>query len=325
MRIETAARAASLIYGVARWSTEQNSRKTCWLLPGNICEAVPLALISAGARIEFIDIDLQTCAIDLNLVETRLRGEKDIAGIVHAHPYGCLEHADEILTQLRILAAPDTLLIDDRCLCEPALEPPQSPADLVLYSTGHRKVLDLGGGGYAFATKDTEFPTPDLPCNRKAEAGLITALRQCEAQHKPLTAPLEQEIASWLPNTPGSDWMELSAQICAHLPTALEHTQRINAIYRAALPETICWPEPYQNWRFQIQTDNSDELLHKIRSAGFFASAHYGGFEHAFGPFDLPNTRAMQSRTVNLFNDENIAEDKAVELASLLSDDYETS
>ncbi|MBO6797758.1 hypothetical protein [Maricaulis sp.] len=315
----TTARASCLIYGFARRQAARQKSAGRWLLPGNICEAVPLALMSADAPIEFIDIDVETLALNTDRVASSLDRHGPCAGIINIHPYGSSHGAAQRLRHLRQLIGSNSLLIDDRCLCVPSLEPTESEADLVLYSTGYGKVLDLGSGGYGFARDPLNIPVPEAPHDPAAERRLVSALQTAETRGQ--VCPMdEDEILRrssdhWLPNTAGPDPVEQDKHVKSNLAPVLAHKRMINAIYREHLPEQACWPDPFQSWRFQISTHDSHALLEHIRAAGFFASSHYRGFEHAFGKFDLPETRRLQSKTVNLFNDKNIAEDQALALA----------
>ncbi len=73
--------------------------------------------------------------------------------VIRPYPAGSLKEIKE--------NHPDLLLIDDRCLCVPDLEPDlSSPAEVILYSTGYGKIVDLGFGGYACLSGNLAYQSP---------------------------------------------------------------------------------------------------------------------------------------------------------------------
>jgi len=143
--VVTAHRASNLIYEMAL-----QAPKGVWILPDNVCPAVPLALACAGARIRFVDIDEDTLCLDTKKT-TELAQQKDITGIVYVRTFGTDVSAADDLAKLR-KALPDITLIDDRCIGVPQthITETSGAADVILFSTGTGKILDLDGGAYGF-------------------------------------------------------------------------------------------------------------------------------------------------------------------------------
>lgn len=126
-----------------------------YVLPANICSIVPETLAAAGQAFEYVDIDERSLALDLDAAGTLLRRGRH-AGVVYVRAYGSMHEGEAPLEALRTDGGSGVLIIDDRCLCRPDTNaPPPSNADLTLYSTGSRKYLDLGGGGFAIARNET--------------------------------------------------------------------------------------------------------------------------------------------------------------------------
>ena len=138
-------RASTILFNLA-----QIAPPGVFLLPANICPEVPLALASAGRRCVFVDIEPDSWHMShrrtLDAMESR-----QVAGIVYVRAYGALQDDGAFFAALKEQDG-NALVIDDRCLCRPAIDnhiEADSNVDAVLFSTGHGKYLDLGGGGYA--------------------------------------------------------------------------------------------------------------------------------------------------------------------------------
>ena len=81
------------------------------------------------------------------------------------HTYGAvLEQDNCFITKIRT-NYPDTIIVDDRCLCIPALEITKGDADLYLFSTGNTKVVDVGFGGFAFMQDRWQYRIMDTSYN----------------------------------------------------------------------------------------------------------------------------------------------------------------
>ena len=130
MQIVQAPRASAIVYNFLK----SQDRSKPWLLPANICPIIPITFFKAGVPIEFVDISAETLHMDLEQAEERLkRGE--YGGVLYAHTYGELSTPDEFFQFVKT-QYPDLLLVDDRCLCIPDLDPPkETSADVMLYST----------------------------------------------------------------------------------------------------------------------------------------------------------------------------------------------
>ncbi len=94
--------------------------------------------------------------MDLEQAEGRLeRGS--YGGVLYAHTYGEPSTPVEFFQSIKS-KYPTLLLVDDRCLCIPDLDPSDEQfADVALYSTGYAKIADLGFGGYAFLKDDLAY------------------------------------------------------------------------------------------------------------------------------------------------------------------------
>ncbi len=163
MQIVQAPRASAILYNLLK--SQDNSNP--WLLPANICPIVPLTFFKAGVPFEFVDISAETVHMDLEQAEGRLkRGE--YGGVLYAHTYGEPSTPVEFFQSIKS-SYPEILLVDDRCLCIPDLDPPTDPfVDAILYSTGYAKIVELNFGGYAFLKNCTPYQPQHLPFDPQA-------------------------------------------------------------------------------------------------------------------------------------------------------------
>ena len=136
MKTVLAPRASAILYDLLQG--REASRP--FLLPANICPIVPVTFFKAGVPFEFVDISADSLLMDLDQAEARLRdGNGQYGGLLYAHTYGDLHSPQDTFRRLKE-RWPELLIIDDRCLCPPDLEPDEAQqSDVTLYSTGHAK------------------------------------------------------------------------------------------------------------------------------------------------------------------------------------------
>src|SRR5207247_9386303 len=105
-----------------------------FLMPAHICPIVPATFRKARVGYEFVDIDSGNLGLDFDEALARIR-TGEYGGLLYAHTYGVPITPDADLADVKRWDR-SCLVIDDRCLCIPDLEPPPSNADLILSSTG---------------------------------------------------------------------------------------------------------------------------------------------------------------------------------------------
>lgn len=240
------------------------------ILPSNICHDVVETLLYAGYTMQFVDMDARTLCLDWKQAISLAR---DACAILFVHTYGLEDDFSDFFVAAR-MENPHIAIIDDRCLCFPCLDLVQTDADLVLYSTGEKKQVDLGVGGIGYVAEGWRYE--DI---RLAENAVLTN-------------------DTWIPN---------KAEIEKKMDEVIRHKEKLNAIYRSNLSQYILrLPDPYQHWRFNIVVPNKMEMLKAIFDAGLYASGHYviqGG--------NCPIATNLYERVINLFNDFYYTEDQA--------------
>ncbi len=310
MNIIQAPRASAILYNLLKSQPNTNP----WLLPANICPIVPLTFFKAGVPFEFVDISAETLHMDLEQVGGRLeRGE--YGGLLYAHTYGEPSTPDDFFQHVKSLF-PNLLLVDDRCLCIPDLEPAQTiSADVNLYSTGYAKIVELNLGGYAFLQEDISYQPARLPFDLQAHEELEKSYKQVVQGHESYT----YQDSDWLQTDADLPaWYDYRQQIEAGLKASLKQRAVINEIYARGLPPEIQLPPEYQTWRFNLRLNNKDQVLEAIYAAGLFASSHYASLAGIMTPGRCSQAEALAKEVINLFNDHHFDPQKAEQVCMVI-------
>ena len=106
-------------------------------------------------------------------------------GVLYAHTYGEPSTPNKFFQDVKS-HHPELLLIDDRCLCTPDLEPdPDAAADVTLYSTGYAKIVELNFGGYAFLKDGTLYQPQHLSFTPQAYEDIESEYKEAIHNRKP--------------------------------------------------------------------------------------------------------------------------------------------
>jgi len=310
MQIVQAPRASAILYNLLK--SQDNTKP--WLLPANICPIVPITFFKAGIPVEFVDISAETLHMDLKQAEVRLK-RGTFGGILYAHTYGEPSTPSDFFQHVKS-HHPDLMLIDDRCLCIPDLEPNSAMiADAVLYSTGYAKMVELNFGGYAFLKDDKSYLPAHLPFNPNAHEEIESGYKQAIQNRTPYV----YTDSNWLQTDADLPaWYDYRQQIADGLKTSLQHRDALNAIYTNHLPVEIQLPQEYQSWRFNLRLKNKDNVLRTIFSAGLFASSHYASLAGIMAPGQCTQAEALANEIINLFNDHYFDPQKAEQTCAVI-------
>lgn len=310
MKIIQAPRASAILYSLLR--SQDNARP--WLLPANICPIVPITFFKAEVPIEFVDISAETLHMDLEQAEGRLeRGA--YGGLLYAHTYG--EQSTPVDSFQRVKSQhPGVLLVDDRCLCIPDLDPnPDMVADAALYSTGYAKTVELDFGGYAFLQSGIPYQPRHLPFNARAHEAIESGYERA-IQNR---ASYVYHDSDWLQTDEDlPTWDDYRRQIELGLERASQQRDALNSIYANTLPVEMQLPERYQAWRFNLRLKDKDRALRAVFSAGLFASSHYASLAGVMGPGRCPQAERLANEIINLFNDHHFDAHKAERVCAVI-------
>jgi hypothetical protein len=305
-------RASTILYNLLR----SGSRGGPWLLPANVCPIVPLTFLKAGCEFELVDIDEETLCMDTVQLLDRLRRDTlRYAGVLFVRTYGVEGSFDAFVAEAREWA-PEALFVDDRCLCAPRIDVPAAGLwDVVLYSTGYAKPVDIGFGGFGWCKPNVAYRRHTLPYQTEA-------LEQLTAQYKAAIdhgRPLPYVDSAWLDTTPpATPEREYAMLVTEGWSESLEHKRQINQIYRRALPDSIRLDDRFQTWRFQILVERKAELLASIFERGLFASSHYADLMGIFDSGTAPVAARLHARVVNLFNDRYFSTEQATAIVKIV-------
>lgn len=272
----TAYRASKILYNFLK--SNQERIRAPFLIPANVCVDVPRTFDEAEVPYQYVDIDARTLCMDEAYV---LSHAAECSGVLMVHTYGVECSFEEFYQQLRS-ANPEILIVDDRCLCMPSLDPDTYGADLVIYSMGDKKQVNLHKGAIGFITENVAYT------NHEVSEGFLT----------------------------NEEWHLKEGELLAVMDTAIAHKEKLNAIYRKALPKAIQLPETYQHWRFNILVENKDEILNALFTEGLFASSHY----RALGEVLAPIATNLANHVINMFNDDYFTEEQAIKSCKIINE-----
>ena len=308
--IATANRACSLLYSYIK---EHSSR--LWLLPVNVCPDVPLTFCLAQVSFKFIDIDPKTLCIDLDEVEKIIhQSPPGSIGLLYVRTYGVLNDIKSEFSRIKSIKK-DILIIDDRCLCMPTCNPDFEGADMLLYSTGHCKQIDLNGGGFAFYNADVEYHIDEALLYNGTDEEVLYKKAFDEG------CPLNNVPTGWLKQDYFEPFSEYFKKIKDKIPEREAQRTVINSIYSKNLPSEIQLRPEYQTWRFNIVVDSSvkDAILTNLFHNNLFASTHYHCVNRLFDSQIFLESDLLYSRVINLFNDKYYTEEKAIKTCEIIN------
>ena len=307
MKTILAPRASAILYDLVH----TRDRPHPFLLPANICPIVPVTFLKAGVAFEFVDISADSLLMDLDAVESRL-GLGQYGGLLYAHTYGDLHTPSEFFRRLKE-RWPGLLIIDDRCLCPPDLEPDEAQqSDMTLYSTGHAKIADVGFGGYAFVSDRLAVHHSALPFRQTDLVALETEYEARVDAGKPFV----YQDSQWLhTDAKLPAWQDYAERLRKATAESVAHRHSINAVYNSLIPPDLRLPDRFQLWRYSVRLADKTRALKEIFAAGLFASSHYASLVGIMGSGSGAHARALADHVVNLFNDSHytaaMAEDTA--------------
>lgn len=255
------------------------------ILPVNICEDVVNTLQYACNTLHFVDIDTHSLCLDWRQVMPLI---KDATAVIFVHTYGAENNLNEQIEKVRAIN-PQIAIIDDRCLCMPNYEYTDSTADLVLYSTGNKKQVDLGMGGIGLVEEKWCYEDKQVS---------------------------ENEFLS------NDTWILDKRALLLKKNAVTLHKKKLNAIYRQSLPKRIQLPDSFNNWRFNILVSDKTKILDALFHANLFASSHYAVYTHThtIASSRYPIASNLHKHVINLFNDFYYTEQQAIQTSQIINE-----
>ena len=308
MKTIISSRASTILYN---WLKTNNISYDV-IIPANICETVPAVYMKSGINITWLDISNKDWNISKKEVLSLI---KDRNYILHYnHTYGKVDPDAEGFFVLIKAINPKTIIVDDKCLCVPEVNGYESVADLTLFSTGPKKIVDLGYGGFAYTINKYGY--------KKHIKKFSTVDLETFEQHVKLR---HQKVDSVDQNIMKADWIEefddrysvkkYFSNIEEKYKAVLAHKNKINEIYKDLEKYSLGIAE----WRYNILANNKDECINALFNAGCYCSGHYMSLGNGyFFNKRTPNANYLYEHVVNLFNDFYIDENTATKCVEVL-------
>ena len=297
-------------------------KSTVFLLPSNSCPILIATFCKAGIKVRLTDIDDQFYLINPSHVFSSLEDAKTPLGLLFIRTYGFINDQSNFFSKIKS-QFPNTVIIDDRCLAIPSFEVDEISdpnVDLILFSSGYSKVVELGFGGYGLTQKQINpRKHANLEFNKSDHQLLIDHFRDSLDND----TPFEYPNSNWLDlRTPANSFLDYQSQVTSGLHDAASHKSKINAIYHSEMsgnPSIQLLSPSYWNWRFCILSDKKEQILKNIFSNNYFASSHYQPVDPFLGFKCSPVAFTLHQNVINLFNDFRITVDDAHSISDIVN------
>jgi hypothetical protein len=287
-----------------------------FLIPANVCPIVPAVYLKAGVSFEFVDINLETLEMDSMVILAKLKKNPNkYSGIHFVGTYGVNNFHEKLFREIKKISS-KLLIIDDRCLQKPDFITTSTNSDLILYSTGYSKYIDINWGGYAFLSQNISYYKKHSLNYNPSKLDELTL--QFNESIKNRTQLIYKDD-DWLGDTKFNGKFSIYKQnIIDKIPNIDNNKKEINNIYRNEIPFNTQLSEPFQNWRFNILVRNKKLLLENIFANGLFASSHYSPVTFMFRQKFAPNAQKLFDHVINLFNDFRFSPEKAENVSKIV-------
>jgi hypothetical protein len=285
-------------------------------MPANICPIVPITFFKAGVPFEFVDIAAESFHMDIHQTQARLWQRSGAwGGVLYAHTYGDPGTPHDFFRELK-RNWPDMLVIDDRCLCIPDLDPnAEMAADVALYSTGYGKIVQLGSAGFAFVKDGVPCGHSHLEFQEDNLAALEAEYKECVRVRRPYV----YHDSGWLQSDASlPSWAAFRERVQNALATSVAHRRSINALYNSRIPADLQLAERFQLWRFNLRMANPERALRALFEKGLFASSHYAALTGIMGRGTGAIAQELGDHVINLFNDHHYTLEMAEQTSEII-------
>jgi hypothetical protein len=314
------ARASTILYKVLKSIKIEKP----FLLPLNICPIVPTLFSKVGVSFEFIDISNNNFHMNHQILLQKV-STGEYGGVLYVRTYGAiLSSGEDIFREIKSIDR-EFFIIDDRCLSFPdfQFDITLTEADLVLFSTGYSKYIDIDWGGFGFLSDEYSYN------NKLFEKFVETDLERVIGAFRESLDNKTQLDKRFI----NSSWLDFKSVESSSFETYREnienrfremklHKKNINSIYYKELPEDIILNKEFQDWRFNIVVPNKEDVLKEIFNNNLFASSHYSHVDFIFFEKSLSKgsiAEELHSRVINLFNDHRFTEEMAYNIVKVVN------
>lgn len=285
-----------------------------WLLPSTICFSVPFLFIRLNKKITFYDY-----GYNINSVLNRI--ENADTGILLTDYYSKPWLPDNVKKLKELTPA----LIHDCCLSAPLthINDVDLVADLLLFSTGNGKVVDLGSGALGFyrSVYDiTLHPVANAENVRKEYEALDAYWKDILKDKDIFRKERVQAGVNWV-DTSDYDEPAYLSDISNTQKDQTGHQSMLNNIYEQLINPSFLNNEIGNKWRFNILVDQPQILLAHLFGQGLFASNHYASAAGHLNHKKKENRSSsyIEKHIINLFNNQHYTQEQAEQTATTIN------
>jgi len=188
-------------------------------------------------------------------------------------------------------------------------------ADVVLYSTGESKVIDIGWGGYAWLRQGILYRQHNLAYSKEDYERLVSDYKACISDNR----RYNYCESDWLKTRGDNSFYDYRQEVERQADVIFLHKQTMNEIYASNLSPAIQMSPEYQLWRFNILVDKKEQLLQNIFANGLFASSHYPSLTNIMSEGISLNAESLHKRVINLFNDLRFSLEQAEKIVEIIN------
>ncbi len=286
------------------------------ILPSNICHDVIFLLSYLGIEIQYLDIDKNTLELDKKAAIREVDHTKDTI-LLWNHTYGNEEVPYNFFAELK-LKAPQLIIVDDRCLCNPKkyrAEPNDKIIDLIIYSTGYGKQVELDYG--AFGLLNTQYKASyEYHDFAKGKYLRLKSLLLNSKFEKLL--PLLQDVWMKIDIDPVNE-INYMEELDKEEQSWRSHKEQLMEIYYNEIDNNYFLQEKFNNWRLNILVQNKNEFLRIIQREGLFASSHYPSMGSIFTKQKFLTSEWLHGHVINLFFNKHFTKDMVFKMTKLIN------
>lgn len=286
------------------------------IVPVNVCPIVIATLMKAKKPFKLIDINTNDYCIDTNKVMSLLHNDKDqYDTILFVRTYGAVLNKEDFFAEIKEQNK-DFLIIDDRCLAKPNISMIlESNVDVVLYSSGYVKFVELGFGGFAHIKDSFKYERHPVQFIERDHEALTNHFREVIAGNESFIYEDNQWLDSSVPKVTFEKYLN---DIDSRIYAIAEHKSKLNKIYKDIIPQEIVIGSKFNDWRFNILVEDKQRVIENIFKEDLFASSHYSPMSRFFSLTGYDVAEKVYSSVVNLFNDHRFTEDMAYRTAQIV-------
>lgn len=284
------------------------------LIPAQVCQIVPVTYMKLHIPYKIVDIDLDTMSMDLKQAKRYLE-EGNVQAMHYVYGYGHNKE-DENKRLLELRRTFGCTLIEDKCLCIPEFSEPKREYDLIIYSTGYSKVVDIGRGGFGHLNPKYSLEEQQGVYSEYDKQQIREHFLSCLEEKKLFSQAVAE--GNWLEYGVLEKYTEYRDQIEKEKKNVIEHKRNINEIYDDIIPNKMKMGADFNMWRYNILLKNSSEVVREIFKQGGFASQYYHSLYKVFGEEFFKNAAYIEKHVINLFNSQVYSEELAIRTAHII-------